>query len=659
MQWGTMQREATGIQAAELKLLAGDRDGAIALLGELLEHELTSDQVDAVEQIALLADDVNTVQAARARRAPDADDGPHTTPPDPDRTLEQRLDDRPILELREPRVRADEDAEHLDPDLGPDEQLARLLDPAMADVVRFIHLFAGREDHWARQWVDGERTGYSPVTGPITPDLVRAHLAGSVTIGVYPLRSDQTVTFFVFDLDIRRAARDAAQGNLAAIATLRALVRESTQTLRDGLTELGLPVLVEQSGYKGWHIWGFLASSLPADLVHRFGRLASSALRPASADITIEFFPRQPRVGSDGLGNLIKLPLGIHRRTGRRALFVDPAFAGFEDPFTPLRTVERITRDQLLDAIDALQARNPPPIPPSPDGDDHAPTATTPHASRTSRAAPPRLNPAELRDHPTLGPVLEGCAVLRQIVARAVDARRMTHDERVVLAQSLGGLDDGVGAVNGVFALCPEIAPHELLQRPLRGHPISCAGVRRRVPHITRCVDCHCLFEPDNLAYPSPVLHAPAAVQQPGRPMVPAVAAAQVEAWPEASGSTFSTPPAPPSTPVLEPDVEVAQRAAGAEQFAPTPLDAPRRVEPSAESAVALPAVPSVPTTPDRAPVVHLPAPDVRGPDAALVDGLAEALLRLPEQRISVAGGTFKLRLVGGRHVVVFTPKGG
>ena len=31
----------------------------------------------------------------------------------------------------------------------------------------------------------------------------------------------------------------------------------------------------------------------------------------------------------------------------------------------------------------------------------------------------------------------------------------------------------------------------------------------------------------------------------------------------------------------------------------------------------------------------------------------------IPEQRITVAGGTFKLRLVGGRHVVVFTPRGG
>ena len=63
------------------------------------------------------------------------------------------------------------------------------LEPSDADLVRFLHAFAGREGVHARQWVEAAgtprvRAGYAPVHEPLTPSLVRAHLSGGMTLGL-------------------------------------------------------------------------------------------------------------------------------------------------------------------------------------------------------------------------------------------------------------------------------------------------------------------------------------------------------------------------------------------------------------------------------------------------------------------------------------------
>ena len=57
--------------------------------------------------------------------------------------------------------------------------------PSDADVVRFLHLFSGRENVYARQWA-GEKGegGYTPVREPLTVNAARGHLLGNITVGV-------------------------------------------------------------------------------------------------------------------------------------------------------------------------------------------------------------------------------------------------------------------------------------------------------------------------------------------------------------------------------------------------------------------------------------------------------------------------------------------
>ncbi|MFH0822119.1 MAG: tetratricopeptide repeat protein, partial [Pseudomonadota bacterium] len=76
------------------------------------------------------------------------------------------------------------------------------LEPARHQLVTFTGLFAGREGVHARQWVSPTgKTGYNPVEEPFSPRVAENHILGNYTVGVYPVRLDNTVNFIAFDLD--------------------------------------------------------------------------------------------------------------------------------------------------------------------------------------------------------------------------------------------------------------------------------------------------------------------------------------------------------------------------------------------------------------------------------------------------------------------------
>jgi hypothetical protein len=354
-------------------------------------------------------------------------------------------------------------------------------------------------------WVDPRKgIGYSPIHAPLTPDLVRSHLAGSATLGTYLLRLDGTVTFFVLDLDITRKAVERARGDLERTRALRSAVREEGARLERALTELGLPVLLEDSGYKGRHLWCFLAEPLPAALVRKLGAALVRALAPELPSLALEFFPKQAQVKDGGLGNLVKLPLGVHLKSGRRGMFLDAEGRPMFDPWPLLRTVTRATRDQIFQVLqllrgapDARAADTPEPVQ---DLELAAPPVQRP-------AVPPPFTQADFASRPELAAILRGCTTLATIVDRALTHRRLDHDERVVLRHSLGHTPDGLLAVNYLFGRCPEVPREDFLKTRFSGNPISCASIRRRIPHVTAQVACHCIFAVCTDRYPTPLLH--------------------------------------------------------------------------------------------------------------------------------------------------------
>src|SRR5438132_2423217 len=184
---------------------------------------------------------------------------------------------------------------------------------------RFCSLFRGREDVYAvRRAGKSGRTGYSPagirdweqpaftkagkkkpfrVSKPFSfnDDVVRDHLLGKGTIGIYPLLQDDTCWFVAVDFDKKNWKADAC----AFLKTCR---------------ETGVPASLERSrSGNGGHVWIFFAQAIQAALARK---LASAILSRTmeqhyalGLDSYDRLFPSQDTMPKGGFGNLIALPL--------------------------------------------------------------------------------------------------------------------------------------------------------------------------------------------------------------------------------------------------------------------------------------------------------------------------------------------------------------
>lgn len=382
--------------------------------------------------------------------------------------------------------------------------VASSLMPSDADVARFVHLFSGRENIYARQWCDASGThGYTPVHQPFTFAVAKNHLLGNITVGVYPVRLDNTVTFFAFDIDINKGALTKAGGSLSEARRLRAEASTQTSQLYVALCALGIAPLMEDSGYKGRHLWVFLEEPVEATIVRQFATLFLATHPVRSREIHVECFPKQSTAGS-GVGNLIKLPLGIHRRTGRRSRLLLPDGSPVPNPFETLRTIHRLDRETLSQVI--VKSKQMPVIP-GPERPNEEPQRLELQTLPTPPAPKPPWTAADFETNAEIAHLLRHCPVVAALKEKAERHRRLTHDEQVVLTHSLGHSAAGVLAVNYLFDACLDVPAAARLQTPFSGNPISCPKIRKRIPHITSRVNCNCSFEsfPDH--YPTPRLH--------------------------------------------------------------------------------------------------------------------------------------------------------
>ncbi len=351
---------------------------------------------------------------------------------------------------------------------------------------RMLALFAGREDVYARQWIDDDgKAGYVPVREALTVDVIQSHLRGDATVGVYPVFEGDKAQFLALDIDIKKEALHKAQQNDALMDALRAQVCKDMRRVCAGFASLNLPVYVEDSGHKGAHVWLFFQSTVRAGDLRKFGRAFVKRFGPSSEELQWELFPKQDAVGEDELGNLIKLPLGVHRKTGRRALFVDPEGRAVADQGGVLRDAKPVDVHGFDHAVSRLVGQ-----------DDH--TATP-------------LEKADLeKQFPEFQPVLQGCAVIRALTEKAFATAHLAHIERHVLKCVFGHVGErGRAFLHAVIGACAdykaEVTDYHIGRLP--SHPIGCPKIRSHLPDLVETVPCACEFDLPEGGYPSPVLH--------------------------------------------------------------------------------------------------------------------------------------------------------
>ncbi len=384
--------------------------------------------------------------------------------------------------------------------------------PERHHLVTFTTLFSSREGVYARQWVSptGE-SGYTPVQEPLTLQVAENHILGNYTIGVYPVRLDNTVSYIAFDLDIAKFAVARAISSERTWNILMNRVHKVACSLVDLAAAQDVPMYIEDSGFKGRHCWIFLDTPIPAGVAKKFGDLLKNQLTGLPSDITIEVFPKQTSVRKGGLGNLIKLPLGVHKRTGKRALFVQTDGQPYAHQLAFLDEVSKAPRRLIYAYIQRMMSSPaavsaPTPREAQPQVESEAESAAAPFRAGPQEES--RFEPAyDVDADPEFQTLMLKCPVLKSIVDKVNHTGAISKEESLVIIHSLGHLSHGPEAVNTIFQRCANADPALFLKSRLKGNPISCPKIRGRIPAITSAVSCNCSFDLAVNLYPSPLIH--------------------------------------------------------------------------------------------------------------------------------------------------------
>lgn len=153
--------------------------------------------------------------------------------------------------------------------------------------------------NWEVYAVQNEDGSWTPKREKLTDEILLAHLQHRMTVGTYvgtPAAGLTVSRTLVFDVDEEDMA----------------VALDKVTALRSAATALLVPessMGIEFSGKKGYHLWLVVQDYVENRELRRLGRAVT-----ALAGVQCEVFPKQDEVRD--LGNLVKLPGGIHRVTG-------------------------------------------------------------------------------------------------------------------------------------------------------------------------------------------------------------------------------------------------------------------------------------------------------------------------------------------------------
>ena len=153
--------------------------------------------------------------------------------------------------------------------------------------------FIQRWDLFCQQQDDGR---YICVHERLQHDHMLEHLQGEITLGAYVLDGDSLGHYLIFDADNNPDWRclQAAAKALEAVDTTAYL----------------------EKSRRGGHLWLFFEQPLTGDEIRRFGQGLMLHFGLGS----LELFPKQAQLAG-GPGSLIRLPFGVHRKSGKRYSF--------------------------------------------------------------------------------------------------------------------------------------------------------------------------------------------------------------------------------------------------------------------------------------------------------------------------------------------------
>ena len=349
------------------------------------------------------------------------------------------------------------------------------------DLEIFLQLLSGREGVFARQWSDQTgKVGYSPLYRALKTSDIANHLTGKETLGFYLLRSDNTVSQIVIDIDVAKTIRQEFSDATSDMKKWEDMAHLEAVAIQRLAGKLELQCYIENSGFKGRHVWFFMAEPIAAKDGISFVKKLMAQKGRMPPGLSWEIFPKEPRVGPKGLGSLVKMPLGIHKLTGNRCLFLQPDGEPFSDQWYVIQNIKKINRSQLQAALDKLSNQQ------------------------------IDLDKGDV-DTSEIELMIGKCNVLKYLVEKAEKEHHLAHVDRLTLLHTIGH-----------FGKAGDYMIHQIIKhtfnydyriterwvKRLKGSPVSCPKIREWQSHITPSVGCFCKFPAEAKCYPTPILHA-------------------------------------------------------------------------------------------------------------------------------------------------------
>lgn len=217
-------------------------------------------------------------------------------------------------------------------------------DLATTLAIRFI------EQREFKSWQSADGAWYPEHKKLVKADI-EAHLSGTKTLGHYVVSSDDTCRIFCFDIDVdkpRGKPETWPEGTVNyrshfgiegdpihhdLVKNLNGIARALAERIH---TKWKIPVAAAFSGSKGIHVYGFCgkltqavaARNAATSVIRSFEKFLPTRgdnfyQHPGIPGISIEIYPKQDTVNKgEKMGNLLRLPLGINRKSGKPGFFL-------------------------------------------------------------------------------------------------------------------------------------------------------------------------------------------------------------------------------------------------------------------------------------------------------------------------------------------------
>lgn len=362
----------------------------------------------------------------------------------------------------------------------------------------YMELFVAREDLYAEEEIQsvGKRH-FVQKSEPLTEQLIRKHLHAETVIGTYIQRNNSTVKYLVIDIDISKNVLMKVSHHSDLFPSYMQKAANMVQLYQRALKKMGLNGYIEESGYRGYHIWVFFSEWIPVRYVQMLTEILNSEVTLCEEEniISVEFFPNHTRIRAGKFGQVMKLPLGVHTKSGKRTRFL------YED-FGPVEKFTEFLKDigkHSLSELKRVLGKHPDP-------------GICQNGTELNAIEKPKPDYDGLGDiSGVIRCVLEKCQLMAYLCQKAQKTGYLSHFERLSILYVFGHLgEEGKEFVHTIMSLTPNYQYNttERFIRKIPEKPISCIKLREQYKNITAEYGCSCHFGRTKNCYPSPVLHA-------------------------------------------------------------------------------------------------------------------------------------------------------